>query len=107
MIRIILISLLLAGCDSGNNGHGGGGSGGGGSGGGIVGSMASGFAAGAGAAAGHQAINHGIDKFKKYREGKANRGQNHIPERREKVINPRRTLSRPSGGSNRMARLKR
>lgn len=78
-LLIILITVMLTSCDSGN------GSDSSSNGGGLVGSMANGFAAGAGAAAGHQAIQHGIDKFKKYKENKA---ANHFKPR-EKVINPR------------------
>ena len=64
MTELLLIMLLLSGCDSpASNGS----ANTSGNGSGLIGSMSSGFAAGAGAAAGHHAINAGIDKLKKHR----------------------------------------
>lgn len=85
LVLYIAIVLLLAGCDSGGGSSSGSNSGGSSGGGGLVSSMANGFAAGAGAAAGHKAIQHGIDKFKKYKENKAS----NTFKTRERVINPR------------------
>jgi len=83
MIRLIIILLLLSGCDSGGGSSSGSNSNNSNSG--FISSVTNGFGAGMGAAAGHQAIQHGIDKFKKYKENKASRSF----KPREKVINPR------------------
>jgi hypothetical protein len=80
IIYTFMVVIALTGCDSGGSSDGKSSGGGG-----LIGSMANGFAAGAGAAAGHQAIQHGIEKFKNFRAKKA--ATNFRP--REKVINPR------------------